>query len=89
MKIKISAVFGNLLSKTKLPKYFMNNSSFLRPNFYLSVDCEWSAWSNCTTTCGPAMQSRTIQVQAKNGGRLCTGLSQRNCKSISNWIFAA
>merc|ERR1712062_24627 len=42
------------------------------------VDCQWSSWSSngsCSKSCGTGTQDfrRTRQVQAQNGGQLCTG----------------
>jgi len=45
------------------------------------VDCvvnSWSAWSSCTATCGGGQQtrSRTVKVQAANGGNACPSLDE-------------
>ena len=48
-------------------------------NFFFSVDCKWSKWSNCSKSCGGGFQTRFIEVQAENGGRLCTGQLKKRC----------
>ena len=47
------------------------------------VDCKWSSWSQCPKSCGTGTQFRTIQIQAKNGGQVCTGSSKRICNTQS------
>jgi len=47
------------------------------------IDCQWSSWSQCSKSCGTGKQSRSIEIQAQYGGRICTGLSQRNCNTHS------
>ena len=52
----------------------------------ISVDCKWSPWSEsqCSTTCGTSSKTktRTILVNASNGGRPCNGSSMiiEKCK---------
>ena len=43
------------------------------------VNCQWSNWGKCSTTCGPGQQTRTIQVQAQNGGTECSGVPIQEC----------
>ena len=43
------------------------------------VNCQWSNWGTCSTTCGPGQQTRTIQVQAQNGGTECSGQNTQAC----------
>ena len=61
--------------------------------FFLSlvdaVDCVWNEfgeWSACTKTCGGGKRSRTrtIKIEASNGGRKCNGLTreEENCNTL-------
>ena len=54
------------------------------------TDCKWgpySEWSSCSKTCGGGVQSRnrTIEIEAKNGGKPCTGkdVAHRQCGTIT------
>ena len=64
----------------------------------ISVDCQWSDWSNCrssASTCGLGIQSRFAKIKALNGGEPCLGPITRNCSvrgcegnsnSSSTWL---
>ena len=41
-------------------------------------NCQWSSWSECSTTCRPEKQTREILVEAINGGE-CPGNKTRDC----------
>ena len=43
------------------------------------VNCQWSNWGLCSETCGVGSQTRTIQVQAQNGGTECKGQNTQAC----------
>ena len=43
------------------------------------INCQWSNWGTCSETCGPGFQTRTIQVQAQNGGTECSGITVQGC----------
>ena len=43
------------------------------------VNCQWSNWGLCSETCGLGSQTRTIQVQAQNGGTECKGQNTQGC----------
>merc|ERR1712008_465299 len=43
------------------------------------VNCQWSNWGICSETCGVGSQTRTIQVQAQNGGIECSGVPIQEC----------
>ena len=45
----------------------------------LVVDCKWSKWSECSTTCGLGKQYREKEVKAKFGGRPCLGSRIQSC----------
>merc|ERR1712008_72908 len=44
-----------------------------------SRNCQWSNWGICSETCGVGSQTRTIQVQAQNGGIECSGVPIQEC----------
>ena len=73
--------FIKMLGKLKYQSPLCYCSSFLRPNLYVSVDCEWSEWSSCSQTCGPAQASRSILISAEHGGQNCTGARSRYCNA--------
>ena len=41
--------------------------------FSFIVDCQWTAWSPITKTCGVVMRSRKVHIEASNGGKECYG----------------
>ena len=43
------------------------------------INCQWSNWGTCSETCGPGFQTRTIQVQAQNGGTECSEITVQEC----------
>ena len=43
------------------------------------VNCQWSNWGICSETCGVGSRTRTIQVQAQNGGTECEGITIQEC----------
>jgi len=43
------------------------------------VDCQWSDWGPCSTTCGAGQQTRNIKIPAQNGGSECSGSNVQNC----------
>lgn len=43
------------------------------------INCQWSAWSACSVPCGGGTQTRTIVVQAQNGGAQCEGSDTKTC----------
>ena len=45
------------------------------------MDCKWSTWSGCSETCGTGYRNRTIDIQAKNGGKNCTGSDRDICNT--------
>ena len=61
----------------------------------ISVDCQWSDWSNCrssASTCGLGIQSRFAKIKALNGGEPCLGPITRNCRvrgCEGNWNFSS
>ena len=46
---------------------------------YISVDCQWTTWSSCSTSCGPGKEIRGKKWKAFNGGNDCKGSSQQDC----------
>ena len=44
------------------------------------VDCKYSVWSRCSKTCGVGTQSRTIKVDAQNGGQACNAPLNKKCR---------
>jgi hypothetical protein len=51
-------------------------------NKKFSEDCKWrswSAWSSCSASCGPGIQSRTrTQREALGGGKACNGATEQH-----------
>jgi hypothetical protein len=45
------------------------------------VDCIWSDWSACSAACGGGTQTRSIAVQAANGGLECEGPTSQACNT--------
>ena len=49
------------------------------------MNCEWSPWSQCTSTvdpstaCGPGKKLRTYAIGAKDGGQPCVGSATALC----------
>ena len=60
---------------------------FLKQKFIkISVDCKWGTfgdWSPCTVRCNGGIQwrERSVEIQAKNNGKACTGstIERRSC----------
>ena len=42
-------------------------------------DCIWSAWGQCSATCGAGKQERNIKSHEQNGGNICRGGRTKNC----------
>ena len=66
---------------------------------YFSVNCKWSKWSweSCTKSCGGGISSgtRTILLEAANGGASCSGSNQtskpcntESCPGATPLIFS-
>ena len=51
----------------------------IHTGFIFLVNCTWSDWSDCSTTCGPGLKTRTIAEGAKFGGKPCDGLNKTSC----------
>ena len=43
------------------------------------IDCKWSDWGQCSTTCGVGKQERNIKSREQNGGSICRGGQTKNC----------
>ena len=44
-----------------------------------SYNCIWSAWGQCSATCGAGKQERNIKSHEQNGGNICRGERTKNC----------
>ena len=47
--------------------------------FYFLVDCVWTEWSGCSTSCNEGIQTRSVDIEAENGGAQCTGSNRKKC----------
>ena len=43
------------------------------------INCKWTPWSKCSTTCGPGKHYRKIEKPAQFGGKECTGDETKDC----------
>ena len=43
------------------------------------INCKWTPWSKCSTTCGPGKHYRKIEKPAQFGGKECTGDETQEC----------
>lgn len=65
---------------------FNNSINLLFSVFFTVIDCtlsDWGAWSECDSSCGTGMMSRTrkIMSEAQNGGKHCPSTVQkRGCQ---------
>ena len=73
-----NAIFSNKPSmKGELCKGVTSEPCQLKP--CLPIDCKWSNWSSCDSSCGYGMEKRRILQPAEYDGKECEGYATRSC----------
>ena len=83
----LEAVFGKLywkvasITELKRVRFQRIHRLYFVYHFLVSfiVDCKWSDWGQCSTTCGAGKKERQIKIREKSGGSKCKGKKIMNC----------
>ena len=83
----LEAVFGKLywkvasITELKRVRFQRIRRCYFVYHFLVSfiVDCKWSDWGQCSTTCGVGKKERKIRIHEQHGGSKCKGKKTMNC----------